>query len=140
MYDGLNGDLFNPKFVFHSPVHLDELDGQSRLPRSRFVAHIDNALAAWQLNTNKSEQTLGVRDIAVELLEPVIGPTTMRIDVWVEYLDATSCVYGFLCSSEDGNTPFARGERSLTRVDPSAWSEDFRARHATLRKDLPAYA
>ncbi len=140
MHDGLTNDLFNPKFVYHSPVHLDELDSQGRLPRSRFAVHIDHALAAWQLDSDKSEQCRGVRDLALELLEPVIGPTTLRIDLWVERLDETSCAYGFLCSSEDGNTPYARGERTLTRVEHTSWSDDFRARQSELLKDLPAYA
>jgi acyl-CoA thioester hydrolase len=139
MHDGLSDDLFNPKFVYFSPVHLDELTAAG-LPRERFAAHVDNALAAWQLGTNKAEQSLSVRDIALELLGPVTAPTTMRIDVWVEHLDRQTCIYGFLCSSENGNIPFARGERTLTRVVPSAWSDDFRARHATLLKELPAYA
>ena len=137
MHDGLSDDLFNPKFVYHSPVHLDELTA-SGLPRPRFAAHVDNALAAWQLDTNKTEQSLGVRDIAIELLGPLTVPTTMRIDLWVEHLDAQSCVYGFLCSSADGNTAFARGERTL--VVPAAWSDEFRARHESLLKELPAYA
>jgi hypothetical protein len=139
MHDGLSGDLFNPKFVYHSPVHLDELT-PSGLPRHRFAAHVDNALAAWQLDTDKSEQSLGVRDITLELLGPLNAPTTMRVDLWVEHIDAQSCVYGFLCSSLDGTRAFARGERTLTRVVPAGWSDDFRARHETLLKELPAYA
>src|SRR5688572_19004022 len=100
MHDGLIDDIFNPRFVFFSPVHLDELGGFSALRRDRFAAHVDEAIVAWQASTeNKSEQSLGVRDITVELLEPVTEPGTMRIDVWVERLSANTCVFGFTCSS-----------------------------------------
>jgi len=140
MHDGLIDDIFHPRFVFFSPVHRDELNGFGRLERSRFTAHVDAAIAGWQMNmANKGEQTVAVRDFAIELLDAVIGPTTMRIDVWVEHLDPTSCVFGFLCSSESGVTAFARGERTITRLD-APWSSGFLDKHATLTKHLPAYA
>lgn len=145
MHDGLTDDIFNPRFVFFSPVHLDELGGFSALRRERFAAHVDEAIVAWQASTeNKSEQSLGVRDITVELLEPVTEPGTMRIDVWVERLDVNTCAFGFTCSSMDGRTAYARGERTITKLDPAshrpaAWSLPFRAKQATLLKNLPAY-
>ena len=144
MHDGLIDDIFNPRFVFFSPVHLDELDGFSTLRRERFSTHVDEAIVAWQASTeNKSEQSLGVRDITVELLEPMTHPGTMRVDVWVERLSANSCAFGFLCSSLDGRTAYARGERTITKLDPAshrpaAWSLPFRAKQATLLKNLPA--
>lgn len=146
MHEGLTSDFFNPRFVFFSPVHLDELDSLGRLDRSRFAAHIDEAIAAWQMNMeNKSEQAQCVRDISFEILNPILGPTTLRIDVWVEHLDATTCVYGFICSSENGNAAFARGERTITKLDlqshqPARWSERFLDKQASLTKNLPAYA
>ena len=146
MHDGLIDDLFNPRFVYHSPVHLDELSSRGFLDRSHFASHVDHAIAAWQLNMEeKAEQAFGVRDIMVEPLTPLVSPTTMRVDVWVERLDTNSCIYGFLCSSEDGNTAFARGERIITKFDPHsrqpvAWSGSFRSKHETLLKALPAYA
>ena len=69
----------------------------------------------------------------------------MRIDLWVERLGNTSCVYGFLCSSPDGNVAYARGDRTIVKVDPRSfrpapWSAPFRERHSELVKSLPAYA
>jgi len=146
MHDGLIDDLFHPRFVFYSPVHLDEIASRGFLDRAHFASHVDFAIAAWQVNMeSKDEQVFGVRDTLVETLTPLVTPTTMRVDVWVERLDSTSCVYGFLCSSVDGNTAFARGERIITKFDPSshqpaAWSGTFREKHETLLRSLPAYA
>ncbi|HEU4523336.1 MAG TPA: hypothetical protein VFT12_15105 [Thermoanaerobaculia bacterium] len=146
MHDGFIDDPFNPRFVFFSPVHLDELGGFQSLRRERFAAHVDEAIVAWQSSMeNKSEQSLGVRDISIELLEPMLQPATMRIDVWVERLDDSNCIFGFTCSAADGRTAYARGERTFTKLDPlshrpAAWSLPFRSKQATLLKSLPAYA
>lgn len=140
MFDALFDDGLNPKFVHYSPVHVDELGSRQIVPRTRFAAHVDEAIAAWQSNLlDKSEQCRSVRDLSIELLTPLTAPTTMRIDIWVAQLDAKSCVYGFLCSSENGSVAYARGERTLTRLD-GTWSAPFRSTHAALRKELPAYA
>jgi acyl-CoA thioester hydrolase len=144
----------NPKFVYHSTVHFDELDPMSILHNSRFAAHVERAITQWyaadgyrwQLNVDDNpDQFHVVRDLRIEFLNPVIGPKTMRIDIWVDRLGTTSCVYGFLCSSEDGLVPYARGERTIVKVDrqsyrPTPWTEAFRQKHGELMKDLPAYA
>ncbi|HUP48074.1 MAG TPA: hotdog domain-containing protein [Thermoanaerobaculia bacterium] len=146
MHDGFIDDPFNPRFVHLSPVHLDELDGFLSLRRERFAPHIDEAIAAWQASLeNKSEQSLAVREISIDLLEPLTRPTTVRVDVWVERLENASCVFGFLCSSPDGRTAYARGERTITKLDPARhqpapWSLPFRTKQAALLKNLPAYA
>ena len=143
MHDGFIDDDFNPRFVFFSPLHRDEIGG---FMRDRLAAHIDAAIVAWQATMDiKSEQSLAVRDLTLELLEPITEPGTMRIDVWVERLDEVSCVFGFLCSSADGRTAIARGERTITKLDPAshrpaAWSLPFRSKQATLLKNLPAYS
>lgn len=147
-------DDFNPKFIYHSPVHFDELDPMQMLHNSRFSAHVERAITAFYLTTgrrwetdvrNNPDQFHVVRELRIEYLNPVIGPQTIRIDVWVERLGTTSCVYGFLCSTEDGRTAFARGERTIVKIDPASkrpapWSDFFRSHHAALAKDLPAYA
>ena len=147
-------DDFNPKFVYHSPVHFDELDPMQMLHNARFAAHVERAVAAWYLSSGKKwelrvddnpDQFHVVRELRIEYLNPVIGMGTMRIDVWVERLGTTSCVYGFLCSSEDGATAYARGERTIVKIDPQSrrpapWTNFFRDRHITLLKDLAAYA
>lgn len=144
----------NPKFTYLSQVHFDELDPMSILHNSRFAAHVERAVShwyaaegyQWELNADDNpDQFHVVRDLRIEYLNPVVGPKKMRIDVWVEHLGTTSCVYGFLCSSEDGSVPYARGERTIVKVDrhsyrPMPWTDGFRQRASELLKDLPAYA
>ena len=138
------GDELTPHFVYFSPVHFDELDAMKMLHNSRFSAHVERALTAWYSSMGKTwqpdpadnpDQFHVVRDFHIEYLNPVIGPGTMRVDVWVERLGTTSCVHGFVCSSENGTVGYARGERTIVKVDPTSyrpapWSEHFRAVHA----------
>lgn len=147
-------DGINPRFVYFSPVHFDELDPMKMLHNGRFPAHIERAVAAWYASSGKRwelniadnpDQFHVVRDLHIEYLRPVVGPGTMRIDIWVERIGTTSCVYGFLCSSEDGTTAYARGERTVVKIDPAshrpaAWTESFREQLHSLQKELPAYA
>ena len=129
-------DDFNPKFIFHSPVSSLELDADGTLPASRLMRHVQRAIESW---CNATPEDFVVGETHLEPLSPVAGPVELRIDVWVEELDNTSCTYGFLLSSEDGTTPFARGDRTIRKV-ANVWTTPFRARHAKLLKDLPAYA
>jgi acyl-CoA thioester hydrolase len=147
-------DLFNPCFTYLSSVHVDELDPMKMLHNSRFAAHVERAVGAWYTHNggrweldprDNPDQFHVVRDLHVEFLNPVLGPRKMRIDLWVEHLGTTSCVYGFLCSSEDGAVPYARGERTIVKLDrasyrPAPWSDGFRSVHHGILKNLPAYA
>jgi acyl-CoA thioesterase FadM len=124
----------NPKFVFFSPV-LGRTDG-----RADVMEHIDHAIIALD-----GRAPIG-GDCAIEMLAPLDqAARTLRVELWVNDLDDYTCTYGFLVSSENGRTPFARGERCVVNVDPvshraNKWSSEFRVAHAELRKDLPAYA
>lgn len=121
----MNDDTLNPRFVY-----------SSFLPASAPVAaHVDRAIEAWQGRID-SMMTGG---IAIEQLTPLAGAHTVRVDLWVEYLDDSTCVFAFLCSSEDGNTAYARGEKAIVNHD-AQWTASFRAHASTLLKDLPAYA
>ena len=122
--------MLNPKFVFFSPIR-DHAD---------FAEHVDHAIIA----LDGRAPVGGLRTI--ETLAPLAaGENAMRIELWVNDLDDYTCTYGFLVSSENGRTPFARGERTVVNMNPSThraekWSSDFRHAHAELQKDLPAYA
>jgi len=99
---------------------------------------------AWNAENGIDTNVPVIRDAAIEVLEPCLGDR-VRVDLWVETLEDTSCVYGFLCSSEDGLVPYARGEETITKLDPqskrpAAWSPAFRHTHEMLMKDLPAFA
>ncbi len=135
--DVLLDHSLNPKFVHYCTVSDDELDPFRRLPKAALMAHIDSAVQAWR---HRCGDGAFLADMSVEYLEPVIGAQTIRIDLWVERMDDTSCTYGFVCSSENGNLASARGERSLVKRDQKPWSPQFRDTNATLMKDLHAYA
>lgn len=144
----------NPKFTWLSPIHFDELDPMHMLHNSRFAVHIERAISAWYFANggtwhhnpaDNPDQFHVVRDLHIEYLNPVLGPGSMRVDIWVERLGTTSCSYGFLCSTADRKVPYARGHRTIVKVDPlshrpASWTESFRRAHSDLLKDLPAYA
>lgn len=120
----MSDDTFNPHFVFHSFLRAGD----------DIVSHVDRAIENWQGAIAPSVD----RDIRFERLRAIAGAQAVRVDLWVEDLDQSSCVYGFLCSSVDGNVAYGRGERTL--VNDRRWSPAVHARVASLRKDLPAYA
>ena len=141
--DHLADDL-TPRFVYLSDVHFDELDPMQMLHNSRFAAHVERAITAWYHShgskwrpdpSENPDQFHVVRDLHIEYLKPFIGPGRMRIDVWIERLGTTSCAYGFTCSNEAGTVGYARGERTIVKLDPAShrpapWTEQFRAAHA----------
>lgn len=147
-------DVLNPKFVYHTTVRPDELDSRQRLLSSRLVAHVERAIADYAVDTGSLRKAAtgdspdhfhDVRELRIDFLAPVDGPCVMRVDVWVERLTPTTCAYGFLCSSPDGNIAYARGERTIVKIDPlshrpAPWSAAFREKHAFLLKDLPSLA
>jgi acyl-CoA thioesterase FadM len=121
----MNDDALNPRFVY-----------SSFLPANAPVAaHVDRAIEAWQGRID----SIMMSGSAIEQLAPLAGAHTVRVDLWVEHLDDSTCVYAFLCSSEDGNTAYARGERAIVNND-AQWPTAFRAHASALLKDLPAYA
>lgn len=152
MTDGLIYDALNPRFVSFSPVFRDELGADQVLDSSRLAYHVDRAIEAWYSATSRTRKVAEaidpasmVRDTNIEMLNAITSPVTVRIDLWVETLETTSCVYGFLVSNEDGTLPYARGERTVIHIDPRSrslqpWSTGFVASHESLLKDLPAYA
>ena len=126
-------DDLNPKFVFFSPVHSPIAD------RGDMTEHIDHAIIALDGRAPLAG------DCCIELMRPVPQAAMLKIELWVSDLDDVTCTYGFLVTSEDGHTPFARGERTVVNIDPTShrpakWSNEFRSSHEALLKDLPAYA
>lgn len=147
-------DTINPHFVYFSEIHFDELDPMQMLHNSRFAAHIERAITAYYTTQggrwttrveDNPDQFHVVRELHLEYLSPFIGPGRMRIDVWVEKLGNSSCVYGFLCSSSDGSRAHARGKRAIIKLDPQSmkpapWTDKFRQGHSAILRDFQAYA
>lgn len=123
-------DPLNSKFTFYSPVHEGQVD---------LAEHVDHAIIALDGRAPLAG------DCVVEQLSDVHAPGMLRVDLWVEELGRFDVTYGFLVSNETGSAAYARGERSVINVDPRShapapWTPSFRASHAGLIKDLPAYA
>src|SRR6476469_6397360 len=106
MFDTLLDDGLTPKFVFLSPVFLDELDAHGQLSSERLSAHIQTAVDTF--HTRTGEEVNVVRDLRIEFLDPVTAAGELRIDVWLDAIDATTCTYGFTCSSADGRMAHGR--------------------------------
>jgi hypothetical protein len=121
-------DDLNPKFVFFSPVRSTAIDA------SDLIEHVDHAIIALD-----ARAPLG-GSFTIEQLNPVPAGAVVRVDLWVNDLDAYTCTYGFVLSSENGSVAYARGERSMVNRNAKPWSNDFRAAHTQLMKDLPAFA
>jgi acyl-CoA thioester hydrolase len=133
-------------FSFKSLVYFDELYPMQILQTARFAAHVERAVTSWYAMSGKKwesnvadnpDQFHVVRELRIEYLNPVIGPGPLRIDIWVQHLGNTSCRYGFRCASEDGRVDYARGERTIVKIDPvtkrpAAWTDYFRQHHAAL--------
>lgn len=144
----------NHHFTHLSSVHFDDLDAMTMLHNARYAFHVERAVGAWYQSLGKTfeldvarnpDQFHVVRDFHIEFLSPFRGLGTMRIDLWVEKVGETSCVYGFLCSSEDGTIGHARGQRTIVKLDPASlrpkpWTSFFRETHRTIQRDLQAYA
>lgn len=138
------------KFTYLAAIHFDELDPMQMLHNTRFAVHIERAVAAWYHSAgwrwhtrpeDNPDQFHVVREMRIEFLRPVVGPGAMRIDIWVEHIGNSSCVYGFSCTSEDGSVEHARGQRVIVKIDPSshrtvAWTDRFRIHHDQLRNPL----
>lgn len=116
-------DDINPRFIHFTSVTS---------PTTDLAALIDEAIADYDPADGPV-----VRDLEIERLQP-LRAGAVRIDLWVDSLDERECVYGFLCSSADGNVPYARGARTITKL--GRWSDHFVRRQSALLKDLPAFA
>lgn len=146
MFGSLLDDGLNPRFIYRSPVFRDELDARNQLPSDRLATHVAEAVDSFHAGSCRCDDETGVvRDLTIEFLTPVRGNGALRIDVWLEDLDATTCTYGFLCSSDDGLTPHARGERTVNRIDPqrlrpSTWSDAFMQKQSSILRTLHGYS
>ncbi len=125
-----DSDPLNPKFTFFSPIHDTHGD---------LGEQVDRAIIALDGRAPMAG------DCDLEFLGHAPEAGTVRVDLWVEELGRFSVTYGFLVSSESGGIAYARGERTVLNLDPHShapapWDDRFRASHADLRKDLPAYA
>lgn len=133
-------------FTFVSRVDYQELDTFGVLHNARHSLHVERAivafyeerLAPWLLNAvHNPDYFQVVKRFEIEFCRPFIGMGACRVDLRVNKLGATSCVYGFECLSTDAAIKFAFGTRVIVKTDPDSfekkpWTSRFRTEHARL--------
>jgi acyl-CoA thioester hydrolase len=126
-------------FSYASQVYFDELDPWHMLHNSRYAVHAERANLAWYLEITKgsygpgadSDQFIFQRHFEIDFSAPLVGPQTMWIDLWMTRFGRTSSTYAFSCRNEDGSAVYARGQRTIVKIDPetrttSPWSQSLR--------------
>ncbi len=131
-------------------VYFDDLDAFQILHNARYLLLFERTIGAfWKhlgwggvLDAQKNpDQFHFVRANAVEYLRPVIGVCDVRVRVWIEKLGRTSLTFGFRVLPTDEDTDFAKGTRTIVRVDPTThrpvpWTDGFREVLAPYRADI----
>lgn len=136
-------------FEHTTRIQFDELDALGVLHHARYVFLVERATIAFYFSCGRPwtedprdnpDQMHVVRDLRIEYLAPFRGMEEMRIGIWVEKLGRTSCSYGFECTNPGGGTLYARGRRTIVKLDPrtgrpTPWTASFRAEHEPLSRD-----
>ncbi len=139
---------------FHEMVHgvyFDDLDAFQMLHNARYILYFERTVGSfWRRlgwsgflgEQSSPDQFHLVRANTVEYLRPVVGGCEVRVRVWVEKLGTTSLTFGFSMLPMDEDEEFARGTRTIVRVDqrtrtPCPWTDDFRERMAPYTKASP---
>jgi acyl-CoA thioester hydrolase len=131
-------------------VYFDDLDAFQILHNARYLLLFERTIGAfWKhlgwggvLDAQRNpDQFHMVRANTFEYLRPVRGAGEVRVRVWVERLGRTSLTFGGRILAMDQDLDFARGTRTVVRVDPAsftpvAWTDTFVERLAPWRADL----
>ncbi len=133
-------------FVYRQPIYFDDLDALQMLHNARYAIYVERATTAFYESLGKvweqdvadnPDQFHVVREFQVEFLTPFTRTGELRVGLWLEHLGATSCTYGFRCTSGATDVIHARGRRTIVRLDPvsfrpTPWTDWFRMAHARL--------
>lgn len=140
------GRIEDGVFVYDARIHWDELDALQMLHNAGFVIHLERARIAWYESlghawaldsSHNPDQVHVARELRLEYVAPVRGTGTMRIELWVERMGRTSCVYGFRFADAEGSITYARGIQAIVKLDrdsgrPAPWTDGFRAAHERI--------
>ena len=135
-----------PTFIYRSFVHADDLDSLKFLHSERFIIHVERAITAfyrslglpWDVEVEENpDQFQLVQQIQTTFPAPFRGTGELIIHVWVERLGESTCVYSFFCTSPEGQRVYARGTKTVAKLDPATmepapWSEPFNRGHLPL--------
>ncbi len=138
---------------FHEQVHgvfFDDLDAFQILHNARYILYFERTIGGfWRhlgwgnlLDAQQNpDQFHLVASNHIDYLRPVMGVDEVRARVWVEKLGRTSLTFAFCLLPMDEDVPYARGTRTIVRVDPNTrrpteWTEPFRKKLQPYRKDF----
>lgn len=122
-------------------VYFDDLDPFHILHNARYLLLFERTLGGfwqhmglgWLQDEALPDRFHFVRANTIEYLAPVRGTGDVRVRVWVDRIGETSLTFGFKLMPMHEDTEYARGTRTIVRVDPqtwrpTAWTDEFRAR------------
>lgn len=122
-------------------VYFDDLDPFHILHNARYLLLFERTLGSfWRelglggmQDPNSPDRFHLVKTNAIEYLGPVKGEQEVRVRVWIERLGTTSLTFGFRLMPMFEDEDFARGTRTVVRVEPETlrpapWTEELRAR------------
>lgn len=132
--------------TYRQPIYFDDLDALQMLHNARYAVYVERATTAFYESLGKvweqdvadnPDQFHVVREIHVEFLAPFKRTGELRVGLWLEQLGATSCTYGFRCTSGVADVVHAHGRRTIVRLDPvslrpAPWTDWFRTAHVRL--------
>ncbi|MEW2548951.1 thioesterase family protein [Streptomyces sp. NPDC047002] len=132
-------------------VHFDDLDSFGMLHNARYGVLTERAwISYWQGRGIAFDADWGqmedgfnvVKEVRITFDLPITRPGRYAVRLRVEHLGTTSLTYGFDVRDPEAGVTFARGTRTVVRLDPETrrpapWS----ARARALAEDLrPAVA
>lgn len=136
-------------FVHTARVHFDELDAMHMLHNARFFIHMERTASEffrdlgrrWERNVaDNPDQFSVVKAQQIEYIVPFLGTGELRVEMWVEKLGRTSCALGFLFTSPDASVVYARGTRTVVKLNPETlrpvpWTDRFRGAVSVLVRE-----
>lgn len=120
-------------------VYFDDLDPYHILHNAKYLLLFERTVGAFWMrlgmgafqDPDQPDRFHFVRANEIEYLEPVRGVGRVRVRCWVERLGRTSLTFGFKMMPLDEDRVYARGHRTIVRIDPETqrptpWTEAFR--------------
>ena len=137
------------RFVNVAHVHFDELDAMHMLHNARFFIHMERTASAflrelgrqWEpVVADNPDQFSVVKTQTIDYRVPFLGTGDLRVEMSVVKLGRTSCSPEFLFTNPDASVVYARGERTIVKLDsvtlrPSPWTTDFREAVSNLIRE-----
>ena len=108
-------------------VYFDDLDPYRILHNARYLLLFERTLGSFWRDVGfgdfqRADDSFHlVRTNKIEYLAPVRGVGDIRVRVDVQRLGRTSLTFGFRLMPLDEDRDYARGSRTIVRVDPESW-------------------